>query len=402
MNIGSLGRQIRDGWLILGIALLVLCLIEASFSLAFFIKDQVMESDPSADSAWVRADANAHAPWAVAYDAEFARSAVPRWMPYVYWRRLPYRGDHINVDADGIRRTLGMASRNQPSTRPLKIFMFGGSTMWGTGARDAFTIPSVLARELNRKGIAVDVINFGESGYVSTQETVALLMQLRKGQRPDLVIFYDGVNDVFSAYQQAVAGLPQNEFNRVEEFNLSQPGRLQERAAMTLRDAARGLATTRFAKWLLHVTGIWHRPAKNASPVGLAGHGDTNASLAGDVVAAYKANLDVVRALGDHYGFRYLFYWQPTIFQKPLLSSYETSVRESMKPIEPFFRQVYQALQVSGLSENSDNAFRDISAVFGGTTEPIYLDWCHLSEQGNEIIARRMVADVLGALNTGR
>ena len=46
-----------------------------------------------------------------------------------------------------------------------------------------------------------------------------LFLQLREGNIPDLVVFYDGVNDVFSAYQQGKAGIPQNENNREKEFN---------------------------------------------------------------------------------------------------------------------------------------------------------------------------------------
>ena len=50
--------------------------------------------------------------------------------------------------------------------------MFGGSTMWGTGARDACTIPSLLARALQGRGMSLEIINFGETGYVRTQEVI--------------------------------------------------------------------------------------------------------------------------------------------------------------------------------------------------------------------------------------
>ena len=43
---------------------------------------------------------------------------------------------------------------------------------------------------------------------------------LRQGQRPDLVIFYDGINDCFTAYQNGIAGLTQSEFFRAEEFSI--------------------------------------------------------------------------------------------------------------------------------------------------------------------------------------
>lgn len=76
------------------------------------------------------------------------------------------------------------------------------------------TIPSYLAK------YGYDVTNYGETGYVSMQELILLIQELKTG-KPDIVIFYDGFNDTFSAYQQGVAGLPMNEFNREKEFNLS-------------------------------------------------------------------------------------------------------------------------------------------------------------------------------------
>jgi lysophospholipase L1-like esterase len=144
----------------------------------------------------------------------------------------------------------------QDSRTPLKIFMFGGSALWGTGARDAFTIPSIFATQLQNKGLATEVTNFGESGYVSTQEVSAMLLQLQKGQIPDLVIFYDGVKDMYSAYQQHVAGLPENEFNRVKEFNLSQPAKSKQLRRITLQDMARRLSTIHFMKGILQKAGV--------------------------------------------------------------------------------------------------------------------------------------------------
>ena len=56
--------------------------------------------------------------------------------------------------------------------------------------------------------------NLSEIGYVSTQELVALFQELQAGYRPDVVIFYDGVNDTTSALLEREAGLTTNEVNR--------------------------------------------------------------------------------------------------------------------------------------------------------------------------------------------
>ena len=233
-KIRKIGKLVKDAWLMIGITILLLCVLEGSLSLTFFIKDRFSAFDESADYRRALADTSSDPTWVDKYYKEFSRSFVAQWRSYVYWRRKPYHGNHINIDTNGIRLTTLTKPIQQESRTPVKIFMFGGSTIWGTGARDAFTIPSILLQELHNKGVATEVINFGETGYVSTQEVIALLLQLQKGQLPDLVIFYDGINDLFSAYQQRVAGLTENEYNRVNEFNLSTPAKLKQRTGMVL------------------------------------------------------------------------------------------------------------------------------------------------------------------------
>jgi len=219
------------------------------------------------------------------------------------------------------------------------------------------------------------------------------------GQRPDLVIFYDGVNDVFSAYQQQVAGLPQNEFNRVREFNLSRAVKRKQRTDMVLQDVAMRLSTMRFVKGLIQKAHVRREAAVAANTFladSLALQGET---LVQDVVASYTGNIEVVKALGEHYHFKYLFYWQPTVFQKAHLTDYErVQAAAKMQTIEQFVRRTYEVIRQSTLAERRETSFHDLSLVFADLREPVYVDWSHLGESGNEIIARRMAGDVLGSI----
>ncbi|MDQ3907575.1 MAG: SGNH/GDSL hydrolase family protein, partial [Acidobacteriota bacterium] len=388
---------VRDGWLAAGCTLLLFCLLEGGLSLAFFVKDRL--SAPAPDQRAV-ADTYSDPTWVNNYQEEFNRSKVAQWRPYVYWRRMPYRGSYINVDADGIRLTASTEVAGTESRTPLKVFMFGGSTMWGTGARDAYTIPSVVERELRQRGVAAEVVNFGESGYVSTQEVITLLLQLQKGRLPDIVIFYDGVNDLYSAYQQRTAGLPQNEFNREREFDLSQPDKFRQRTSIDLRDAATKSSTVRLANGLLRKAGV--RRATTASDYSpLDSPAPESEALARDVIAAYKGNMEVVKALGEHYHFKYFFYWQPTIFQKTRLTAYEAGQQAQAQDLGRFVGLTYAAMRQSGLADARENSFRDLSLIFADAGEPLYIDWCHLGESGNEVVAKSMASDILD-LTAGR
>ncbi len=100
-----LQHQGKDAWLIVGVTILLLCLLEGTLSLAFFIKDRFRASDLSAAECWVKADTYSDPSWVSDYYEEFRRSLAVQWRPYVYWRRKPYHGKHINIDTNGIRLT---------------------------------------------------------------------------------------------------------------------------------------------------------------------------------------------------------------------------------------------------------------------------------------------------------
>ena len=123
---------------------------------------------------------------------EVRKSDRTVYEPYTIWKRRPYRGTYTTIDLTGARRTVG----NSTSEDALDIWMFGGSAVWGVGAPDHETIPSQLAALLNGTlGIDAHVRNLGRRGYVSTQEVIHLMRELQAGRRPDIVVFYNGVND---------------------------------------------------------------------------------------------------------------------------------------------------------------------------------------------------------------
>ena len=212
--------------------------------------------------------------------------------------------------------------------------MLGGSSLWGFGARDDQTIPSLLARRLHERGVHVEVKNLSELGYVSTQEVIGLLRELQGGYRPDVVIFYDGVNDTTSAVLSGEAGLTTNEINRRREFNLLQsPGRLVSALGGKL------LADSGSLRLARAVNSRLGRPAPgSSSPL----PDDTMRRLAGDVADRYVANVKIVETLARGYGFRPFFFWQPTIFTKAELTAVEREEAQKYAWTEPAFRAVYE------------------------------------------------------------
>jgi len=139
------------------------------------------------------------------------------YQPYVVWRRPPYAGKNIFIGEGGIQRTTQANCGNGS----LRIFMFGGSALWGSGSPDWGTIPSQLAKVLADSGYSACVKNYGESAWVGTQEVVQLVMALKKGEVPDLVIFYDGWNEISSRYQTGLPDAHANLYDIKQKFEQS-------------------------------------------------------------------------------------------------------------------------------------------------------------------------------------
>lgn len=124
--------------------------------------------------------------WAKAFWKE--RSQIRyTYEPYVAWKGQEYHGKYINIDSQGVRKTWNPKDLHGKENGI--IYVFGGSTVFGFGARDDYTIPSHLSKILNNKNYNFIVYNYGRDAYVFTQELIRLILLLRDGGRPDYVIF---------------------------------------------------------------------------------------------------------------------------------------------------------------------------------------------------------------------
>jgi len=107
--------------------------------------------------------------------------------------------DSITINTLGFRG--GEFSEIKPSDT-YRIFMVGGSTMFGAGATsDDTTIPGYLQQLLNEKdfGFDVEIINSGIQGADSNTE-LKFIEQKLIAFSPDLIIIYDGWNDLRANY----------------------------------------------------------------------------------------------------------------------------------------------------------------------------------------------------------
>jgi hypothetical protein len=113
--------------------------------------------------------------------------------------------------------------------------------------------------------------------------------------------------------------------------------------------------------------------------------------LSADVVRTYRGNLEILEALSRQYGFRYLAYWQPVVFSKADPSPYERRQSDHWHYVRPLFLETYR-LVASDPSLRANPCFHDLSGVLDGTVA--YIDFCHITERGNALVAQRMYQDL--------
>ncbi|MEZ5199092.1 MAG: hypothetical protein R2764_22730 [Bacteroidales bacterium] len=201
---------------------------------------------------------------------------------------------------------------------------------------------------------------------------------------PNLVVFYDGVNDIFSSFQQGKAGIPQNEFNREKEFNSLIS---KKRSLLVLLESLKSLASFRFVEEI----------TKSGRPIKVSYTDEELKQLARGTSDIYQKNMRLVRSWGESMGFHSLFYWQPSIFDKRMLTEYEKKVVNDVEYIRDFNRTVNTQLSLQDVSHGS-LSYYDISDLFYDEKEPVFIDYCHVSEYGNTEIAKRMAKDIAAIL----
>jgi hypothetical protein len=114
------------------------------------------------------------------------------------------------------------------------------------------------------------------------------------------------------------------------------------------------------------------------------------------ILDVYFTDVKAVAALGETYGFKTLFYWQPVIYFKNHLTEFEKYFIRDVE-MKELYHRTYPLLAEQQKASGAP-AVQDISQIFAEVKEPLYVDYCHVNETGNGIIARRMAQDVLKLL----
>lgn len=384
-------RIVRDAWCVVGVALLLFVGLNALLSWMGRFAGHSAGMERLSHAASLDEDESlAQLALEMQQTHDTFDTTAVRWEPLVYWRSRPYDGHHVRIDDEGIRATW------KPETgggggAAVRIFCFGGSTMWGSGVPDDQTIPSHIARLLWDGGVHAEVVNYGQLGYMSTQELVALMREVQQGNVPTVALFYDGINDINSAGFNVEAGLPVREFLLGTAFDAFQDPTLVKLGSIYVQ---RSPVAKLFGS-------TWHRGEAVERRISNHIKTYTPQQFAQDIVSAYVMNVIMADTIANEFGFTCLFYWQPTIHSKEVLSPHEEQVaaKQGSSGMYDLLNQTIRDAHDELAQGHPDlakrlNVIDDIFDHPDWDGETAFYDAWHVSDKANAWIAARMQRDL--------
>jgi hypothetical protein len=302
--------------------------------------------------------------WAPTYFQEFEAQDT-RYVSYYEWRRKAFEGKTITVVGPyGQRRTVGPTD----ATKPL-VYFFGGSTIWGTGADDANTIPSQFAQ---LSGLRAE--NFGEAAYTAHQSLVLLIQVLQDGHRPDIVVFYDGVNEVSQKCRTEHTPWSHGREQRISNALRA----LKVETSYDLRYIVRPFVASAYRVRKV----LFGRKQKDESKFFNC---DSDTRKAQKIADNLIEDWAVARKLVESYNGKFVGILQPVSY----FSKTKTDqIAKDMTSIDrKQFQTVYPLIKQKMVNRTGVYDFTDVL----DRPEYIYIDFCHLSPNGNKYVAQRML-----------
>ena len=316
-------------------------------------------------------------------DLEAAGSGVAD--PFIGWRfsdDYVFESTTVNI-ADGARAT---SPSPLAAEDPLDVWFFGGSTIYGSGQRDEATIPSWVVRLAADTGTAIRATNFGHPAYANWQQVQLLEHHLTRGGRPDVVIFYDGFNDLTLQTQFGVHDEPTHLGFGVGEAADQSVGAPEETVAETVRDwwsdhSAVARAYDRVADLFrddpaIRIADTDAAPIDTIDPI----------AAADAAVTIHRRGVEHVQALGESYGFESLFLWQPFLYTR----DGRTAAEEQLVGLPGYDTDVWFPMTERARARLADPVV-DLSDVLDHVPGSVFWDFVHTNEEGARLVAESIV-----------
>jgi hypothetical protein len=293
-------------------------------------------------------------------------SVQHEYYPFVGWKTKPYNGKTTHIDKTGARIHIP-PKINGKSTKTVRFF--GGSTMWGEGSDDQHTIPALF----NEKFPEFKVNNHAQLAYNSRQELDALINLYSKDDTTDLVIFYDGVNDAAFLCPKEIDELPAHRL--VPMFR----DKIYVKKSKLVKEAI-------FKAFLENIMRLVrkHSNQKKESPYDCL----SKPGKAEEIAEIMMRNWELAHDIVTDHGGKFIAILQPAAF----VGNPRTDHLEEDKDFKANFAEVYRLIKIK-IEERKHPWIYDLSNQFDGN-EYIFIDFCHVSPNGNQIMSEAIAGIV--------
>lgn len=294
-------------------------------------------------------------------------------------------GTFVNINSDGLR------GDEIQENNTYRIIFLGGSTTFGiVSTSDETTIPALVEKKLFEKKIVTEVINAGINGASSIDEFYFLENKLLKFN-PDMVVMYDGWNDV-NSYNFLKNNIEFEEYKNNSFYENNQYVNLSFTNNL-------GKILLQFLIDIDYKTGIgliiFFRDFANISNYNQNEYLiENNMSDLNLIEKNLKNNWSKVCNLGNNYSFITINFIQPGI---------DTGIRTHSNEEKIFLSQTNEINKINNLKElniknlqskNCKFVF-DLRNTFDQINDKtIFFDSIHVSDYGNEIISEK-IKDIL-------
>lgn len=259
-----------------------------------------------------------------------------------------FKGSYINIQG-GHRVTVGATG-----LRKNKVLVFGGSTIFCAEVPDSMTIPSELQKLLLKTRFDSDVFNYGIPG-IRIENQYDILKAVDDFNFGDVVIFYDGVNDLNVVFRNGLES--HDSFVPYAELK-ALAGMLEKKSLL--------------AQYL--ISGYVDR------------EGVTKEFLTSEaeqhVLDLWIKNDKIAREYVESKGARFVHILQPNwvTFKGGIEATKDNKRWSDMKVIQNYFEK-YATPQMK---------IENFTRVLDGLSTTPYIDWAHLDEIGNKKVAEEM------------
>jgi hypothetical protein len=351
-----------------------------------------------------------NAPWAAAMLAEQDH------LPGVRDSYLGYRLDSVTGQYTNVVGGERVSYEPSGGSRPLSIWFFGGSALFGDGQRDQHTIPSEFARLAEADGISVRVHNYGRPAVSMWQEVELFEQLVAAGKKPDLVVFYDGFNDLFGELNIKLSAEPTNFFDSTAGETIGTPATGTKRTTPVQEPSTDGggfssvvdaywdqSASRRVYDALDELFGGSDPPTiKFAKGVEQR---DTSAAPAPDesllaarhAISIQKRATKIASTVAAGTGAQAAFFWQPCVFTKRLLPDEQAYLGlAGYEPArwDPAVKEARRLLTTTPIV--------DLGGALDGATDPVLWDFVHTNEVGARLAAHAIYAHLAPKLERAR